>query len=370
MRLYEKLIKYSEKNTVPMHMPGHKRNPEFAMHNPYSFDITEIEGMDDLFKPEGVIKDLMLETAEFYETKKTYLLVNGSTSGNLTAIASCCEKCSDIITDDACHRSVDHAVDLLGLKRHIVARDRDEFGVPGKVDPTEIERQLSKLSDDKNKPSAVFITSPTYEGVVSDIASIAEITHRYDIPLIVDAAHGAHLTLASKTDNTSLVWPKPAGKQGADLVIESLHKTLPSLTQTALLHRYTDRVPDDRVAYYHDVFTTSSPSYVLMSSIDICMQWQQTKGVSAFSEYDQALSDIYAKFPESSDKQQKGYVDPSKIILAAGTYGKDGPDIAAKLRQNGIEPELIRDRYAVLLTSPADTRDHFTRLMEVLEQQF
>ncbi|MCR4605108.1 MAG: aminotransferase class I/II-fold pyridoxal phosphate-dependent enzyme [Eubacterium sp.] len=376
MRLYDKLIKYSGEDILPMHMPGHKRNRGFRMENPYSFDITEIRGMDDLFKPQGIIKDLMDDCADYYGTKKTYLLVNGSTSGNLSSIAATCDYGAHILTDDTCHRSVDHAVELLGLRRHLLKRnsydDEKNVQMPGQVNPNEVERLLKELSDKNEKPSAVFITSPTYEGVVSDIRGIADIVHAYDIPLIVDEAHGAHLTLAQKTcaekmsktsEKCKLDWPEPATKQGADLVIESLHKTLPSLTQTALLHRCSDRVSDEKLAHCHDIFTTSSPSYVLMSSIDICMEWQKTKGISTFDAYDCKLAEIYAECDLVGTKDR----DPSKIVLEAGKYGDLGDEIAGKLREKGCEPELVKDDYVVLMTSPADGEENLMRLKNILK---
>ena len=358
MGLYEKLEEYVATGMMPMHMPGHKRDERFVMKNPYEIDITEVRGMDDLHEPRGVIRELMDVCREFYGTKETYLLVNGSTSGNLTAIASCCPRGSRIFVDEVCHRSVAHAVDILGLEQVTIKRERygvalgdaDEVNknvardIPGSISAEDVRDALKRADEEGKLPSAVIVTSPTYEGVVSDIAEIAEVVHGYDIPLIVDEAHGAHLTLAKKAGELSLDWPAPAMDLGADLVIESLHKTLPSLTQTALLHRCSDIVSDEKLMYYHDVFVTSSPSYVLMSSIDRCMEWQMRDGEDEFRQYDGELARIHT--PKDRD--------PSKIILMS--EGISGSEIADELRAKKIEPELVKDSYAVLMTSPVDSR--------------
>ena len=259
MGLFESLNSYVERDIVPMHMPGHKRNPHFVMPNPYSIDITEVEGMDDLHYPTGVIREVLDRATDYYGTLDTYLLVNGSTSGNQIAIASSCERGDVILMDEICHRSVSNTVELLGLTTLRLRRHPLEYGsdARGPVRAVDVEDMLRLLLDAGRVPAAVVVTSPTYERVVSDIRAIADITHRYGAILIVDEAHGAHLTLAMKAragyekasggrkkisekpagkskkrrENETyyhLPWPTPAMRLGADLVVESLHKTLPS----------------------------------------------------------------------------------------------------------------------------------------------
>ena len=370
MSLYNTLQQYIARGLLPMHMPGHKRNPAFFMENPYAIDITEVEGMDDLHHPTGVIRELMERFRQFYETRGSYLLLNGSTSGNMIAIAASCRHGDVIVTDANAHRSVPHAVELLGLKSvRIVRPDLPGTArIPGPIRPEDVEDLFHHLAASGRTPSALVITSPTYEGVVSDIAAIADIVHHYGTILIVDAAHGAHLTLAARTAGLTLSWPKPATMLGADFVVESLHKTLPALTQTAVLHRMSDRVSDETVMNWHDTFITSSPSYVLMASIDQCLTWQERVGIRAFRAYDTKLKQIYEAAEKTRLRSDGTHTpgmhllptegrDPSKVVLLG-----DGPTIAGQLLGQRIEPERVEESHVILMTSPADLPESLKRL--------
>lgn len=371
MSLYEELIRYSKRDVVPMHMPGHKRNPGFSMTDPYSFDITEVEEMDDLHDPKGVIRELMDRAKMYYKTPDTYLSVGGSTACNQIAIASCSrdKTGSVIVTDEVCHRSVFHTAKLLGLTCEMIPRKRIQgTQIPDAIEPEELDACLHTLRKRGIHPSVVVVTSPTYEGVVSDIRTIAGIVHRYDSILLVDEAHGAHFTPAcgraagdTVNDNAPkrlLDWPVPAMRLGADLVTESLHKTLPSLTQTAVLHRCTDAVTDETVMEYHDIFITSSPSYVLMASIDQCIDWLIREGEECFAAYDERLARFYDIWDNKLFHGRKEY-DPSRIVLTG-----DGSGIAAKLRARGIEPELVKQDHVVLISTVADDEEALKKVGE------
>ena len=370
MGLYEQLLYYTRQRIVPMHMPGHKRNPAFNMVNPYSIDITEVEGMDDLHNPSGMILALMNRFREYYETKNTYLCLNGSTSANMIAIASACRHGDVIVTDANAHRSVTHAVELLGLKSVRIVRPgfEAESRIPGAIRPEDVREMFRHLASAGRPPAALVITSPTYEGVVSDIGAIADIVHPYGTVLIVDAAHGAHLTLAARTAGCTLDWPKPPTTMDADFVVESLHKTLPALTPAAVLHRCSDRIDDATVMYWHDVFITSSPSYVLMASMDQCMTWMEGPGIQAFRAYDDRLRQIYGAAKKTrvrSDGEHRSGMnllgpenrDPSKLVIVG-----DGERAATALRSSGIEPERVEKSHVILMTSPADTVENLERV--------
>ncbi|MBO6108168.1 MAG: aminotransferase class I/II-fold pyridoxal phosphate-dependent enzyme [Eubacterium sp.] len=368
MGLYESLQEYAMRGIIPMHMPGHKRNPRFNMVNPYAIDITEVQGMDDLHQPVGVIRELMNRCREFYGTKDTYLCLNGSTSANMIAIAASCKRGEVIVTDANAHRSVPNAVELLGLKSVRVVRPDLEGSprVPGPVRPEDVKELFHHLSRAGRTPAAIVITSPTYEGVVSDIQAIADVVHPYGAVMIVDSAHGAHLKLASKVSGLKLSWPVSAIDQDADFVIESMHKTLPALTQTSLLHRCSDRVSDADVMHMHDVFVTSSPSYVLMASMDQCMSYQEREGERAFRIFDDRLKKIYDAADKARSKSTRHDImtlldckgrDPSKLVI----YG-DGERAAALLRSNGVEPERVEESHTILMTSIADTPESLERV--------
>ena len=296
----EALEKYIEKGTYPWHMPGHKRQPIEAVQNVdnisksrenfwngvYAHDFTEAKDLDDMHEPEMFIADSIAEMKKVYGTFATYMLVNGSTSGLMTAIHATCHRGDVILAARNCHKAVYNAICMLELEPEYIVPDyvsmswpdgvgQNEVGaisngmsddgeddceisqmmapgdeddremsertdILGDISPDKLELALKELVADGRKPRAVIITSPTYEGVISDIRTIAGIVHRYGIYLIVDEAQGAHLNFMEGHET--------AMQQGADIVIESLHKTMPALTQTSLIHVMNPEL-DERLVF-------------------------------------------------------------------------------------------------------------------------
>ena len=360
MNLYETLQHHRDSDRYPMHMPGHKRNPEFVMDNPYELDITEVEGMDNLHHPTGVIGQLQETIASHCHAKESFVLVNGSTCGILAAISACCNQGDTIIMARNCHRSVYHGVYLLGLSPvYLIPEQDDSTGISLGILPEQIENALEKHPEAK----AVMITSPTYEGVMSDISDIAKKVHERKGCLIVDEAHGAHLAWGD-------FMPESAMEQGADLVIESLHKTLPALTQTAVLHRCSDRVSREKLCRYLDIYETSSPSYILMASVAQCVDWLEQKGKEAFLAYEKELE----KFRQQSKNWQvlslweNPMAEPSKLVICSGNReGFTGTDLANRLRLGyNIETEMAAAHYVIAMTSVADSLEGLERLMKAL----
>ena len=228
--LLERLTEYAGSDAYPFHMPGHKRR--------------EIDGFDNLHHAEGILKDAMDEAAAIYGTDRSWYLVNGSTCGILSAVFATTENGGKILTARNCHKAVYHAICLNRLEaEYLYPEEITEFGINGGIRAEDVRKALEKdamhcagnsgdVRGKITKIQAVLITSPTYEGVVSDIRAIADAAHEYGIPLIVDEAHGAHLEYADQCHS----FPKSALEYGADIVIQSLHKTLPCFTQTAILH--------------------------------------------------------------------------------------------------------------------------------------
>lgn len=367
--LYESLAAYLNGGPYPMHMPGHKRNPAFALPNPYSIDVTEVEGTDNLHHPLGIIRDFMEHLKGLYRTEETFLLVGGSTCGILSAVSACCRKGDTVLLDRNCHRSVYHAVCLLGLRPVYLLPDTDAAsGISAGVSPEEVAEKMNQVlcAAPGGKPGAVIITSPTYEGVVPDIGAIAELVHQQGIPLIVDEAHGAHLPWA---DAVVQGMPSSALRYGADVVIQSLHKTLPALTQTALLHLGTKRVSGEEIARWLDVYETSSPSYVLMASIGQCMNFLESQGEEAFREYGKRL----VKFYEEAEKWRLFSLwqcpdkDPSKLIIRTGRTGFTGPQLGKMLRDSyHIEVEMEASSYILGISSVADSEESLVHFADAI----
>jgi arginine/lysine/ornithine decarboxylase len=371
--MYKHLIEYTEKNRYALHMPGHKRNPEFQMANPYGIDMTEVDGMDNLHHPEEMIRDSMNRIKRRYKTEESYFLVGGSTCGILAAVSACCRKGSAVLVDRGCHRSVYHALYLLGLKPvYLLPEIEKKHGFSLGISVEEVQKKMSGCGQ---KISAAVLTSPTYEGIVSDVRAIAELLHKEEIPLIVDEAHGAHFPwMYGKVDGM----PESAVSQGADLVVQSVHKTLPALTQTALLHVCTRRVLPEKIEWYLNIYETSSPSYVLLASLDQCMNYLSHKGNEAFAHYGEMLADFRQR---ASDWQvlklwEYPLKEPSKLVISTGIERAGekaavltGPELADILRKKyGFEVEMEAATYILAMTSVADTRAGLMRFADALEE--
>ena len=230
--LYKKLAAYDKKNIYPFHMPGHKRK-KLNETLPYNIDITEITGFDNLHNPKGIIKDCMENMEKIYETENSYILINGSTCGLLAAIHGVTKREDSILIARNCHKAVYHGIELRNLKSYyIYPKINCDYHFFQQIDLKMLDETLKNHTQIKT----VLITSPSYEGVVLDVNEISKIVHKYGGTLIVDEAHGAHLPFFEKYCEKKDFLPKSAIYQGADIVIQSLHKTLTALTQTAVLH--------------------------------------------------------------------------------------------------------------------------------------
>lgn len=367
--LYDKLIKYREEDIYPMHMPGHKRNLELMdMVNPYSIDITEIDGFDNLHDAEEILFDNMEEAAQLYHAEHTHYLVNGSTSGLLVSIAACTKKGDTVLVARNCHKAVYHAIFLNELVPiYLYPEVDDDYGIHKGITPEQVKKELEENPDIK----MVLLTSPTYEGIVSDIREIASVVHSYNIPLIVDEAHGAHLGFSKD-------FPENSVTCGADLVIHSVHKTLPAFTQTALLHSNGSLVDYDRIKMYLQIYQTSSPSYVLMSGISNCIRIIKEQGRQLFEEYYQNLREFYQACnklkhlevyqPIKLQEEKRPFAfDPSKILIFTHHSSINGIELYEMLlNRYRIQCEMVSKNYVLAMTSLADTKEGFNRLLAAL----
>ena len=360
--LYDRLTAYGKGGAYPFHMPGHKRDGKrFCFQNPFSFDITEIDGFDDLHHPSGILRDAMERAASVYGSEKSYFLVNGSSGGILAAVSACVRQGGKLLTARNCHKSVYHGIFLRGLRPvYLCPPPVSGWGTAGAVPPSAVEAALSAEPDIE----AVLITSPTYEGICSDIKEIARICHERKIPLLVDGAHGAHLAYRGEDS----AFPPSALEQGADLVIESLHKTLPSLTQTAILHKRSGLIREDVLEWYLQVYQTSSPSYVLMASMDSCISYMAgPEGRADMERYERRLTELraFAGGLVHIRLLEGEHCDISKLVLKADRMG--GREFYDLLRtEYRLQPEMCTETYVILMTSPGDREEGFIRLKRAL----
>ncbi len=365
MGIYESLLENAESGIYPMHMPGHKRNEKFLkMVNPYTIDITEVDGFDDLHAPEEIILEAMEKGKNLYKSRQCFLLVNGSTCGILSAICACVPKGGKLIAARNCHKSVYNAIALTECESVFIMPETDpQNGICYGITAAQVEKALSENPD----ASAVVITSPTYEGVVSDIGKISKVTRKYGVPLIVDEAHGAHFGF-------SPLFPESAASKGADIVIQSLHKTLPSFTQSAVLHICTEFGGKFPVQRYLSIFQSSSPSYILMAGIDRCFDILQNDGTKLFELYENRLKKFYSSMEKLKvikilpEEYPKGFIrDMGKIVIDLSSSSLTGGEFSQLLlKKYKIQLEMASSCYAIAMTSICDTDEGFERLKEAL----
>lgn len=363
--LYEKLLKYSRTDYYPFHMPGHKRNLELmgleGCNLPYGLDITEIEGFDDLHHAKGIIKEAQIRAAELYNAQESDFLVNGSTSGILSAVFGCTSRGDKILVARNCHKSVYHAIFMNALKPvYLYPKYLEDLGLNGAIDVWEVEKLLNKHEDIK----AAIITSPTYDGVVSPVRAIAEALHKRGIPLIVDEAHGAHFGFHS-------YFPQNSNSLGADVVIHSLHKTLPALTQCALIHMNGAYANRNRIKEYLHMLQTSSPSYVLMSSMDLCMNYIMENGEKCFEDFSKLLEKTRNELKKLKHLKmiETGLFDKSKIVISVKDTVLTGRDLyRILLEKYHLQMEMAAGTYVIAMTSIGDTEDGMKRLIGALKE--
>ncbi len=316
--LYDKLAALAGSDLYPFHMPGHKRSRGMMDMPPVAdMDITEIDGFDNLHHACGIIAEAQQRAARVCGAGRTWFLVNGSTCGLLAAIFACTRRGGRILVARNCHKAVYNAIELNGLNPvYVYPRVHREYGIYEAVAPEQVRRLLEKYKDIQ----AVVVTSPTYEGVISDIKAIAGIAHEYQVPLIVDEAHGAHLGFSPEFETSAVAC-------GADLVIQSLHKTLPSMTQTALLHLCGPGVDAAKVQKYLSMFQSSSPSYVLMAGMDRCIGLLESQGGALFSAYAGRLARLRGALGERAALGESGTPDAIDAVGACDDRGAQACDV-------------------------------------------
>ena len=415
----EGLADYLAKDVAPWHMPGHKRkyNTNQALSLAYKMDVTEVPGTDDLHHPEDMILKSQKELARIYGTYASYYMVNGSTGGILAAVGAVVQHTFNpqIIIARNCHKSVYNAVQLFNLKPiYIEPQFIDEITHCPKMESEQksgaqstfgmgmeeknaphiyggiLPQQVKELVEENPDVVAVVITSPTYEGILSDVAGIKKVLEPYQIPLIVDEAHGAHLTFIDEL-------PRSAVDCGGDIVVQSLHKTLPALTQTAVLHA-NNPVYDEAVRKYLSVFMSSSPSYVMLCSMESAVACAEEIAQSerGFNDYVRALKEFRCKCENFSNLrlldmsllQADEKTAGSQAMMSVESQVLDGQDISRlviytcnehihltgqqlenELRNNyNIQVEMSGLDYVVLISTFADEEQDFDRLYEALKQ--
>lgn len=369
-RLYKELEAYGQSDFYPFHMPGHKRNPKSVDGEfPLERDITEIGGFDNLHHPDGIIKQAQEEAARLYGTRRCLFSVNGSTAALQAAISASVEKGGKILMARNCHKAVYNTLYLREIQPVYIYPHADpKLGINGGISSSRVERYLEEHQD----VEAVLITSPTYDGIVSDVKNIAHAAHKFGIPLIVDEAHGAHFIFSD-------YFPDSAVELGADIVVQSFHKTLPSMTQTAVLHVCSSLPDIEKLKRFMDIYQSSSPSYILMGSIDACVDKLSRDGSRMFEEFTKNLEAVRRRLseckhirlvtPEMLKSTEVYDFDRSKLLFSTVGTGLTGKTLHQILRTKfHIEMEMEAENYVLGIASVGDTREGFNRLVNAIEE--
>ena len=352
-------------NIVSFHVPGHKLGKIYdrlgysnILENIYKMDTTEILGTDNLHSPDGIIKKSQERAARVFKSKNTYYLINGSTCGIQGAIMSVCNPKDKIIVNRDCHQSVINTfilgdIEPVYIYPQIDTKTNILMGI-------KIEDAIKTINDNLDA-KAILLTYPTYYGKVYDLKTICDYAHSKGMIVIVDEAHGAHLGLSNRLPMTAL-------EQGADIVIQSTHKTLPSFTQSSMLHIQGERINQDRLTSILRMIESSSPSYMLMSSLELAVDIYEKKGEFLMEELLHNI-DIF-KNNINKNEHIKIYNDDdiTKIFISSKELGITGYELDEMLRINyNIQVELSNYNGVLLICTIGNDRADFEALEYALE---
>ncbi|WP_050613534.1 aminotransferase class I/II-fold pyridoxal phosphate-dependent enzyme, partial [Bacillus testis] len=346
--LYDALKRFADEKPVSFHVPGHKNGQVFLdKGNDYfgqilKLDGTELEGLDDLHEPEGVIKEAEELLSALYDSQQSFFLVNGSTVGNLAMVLGTCKAGDTVLVQRNCHKSIMNALELARVKPVFLSpRYNDEWGTAEEVEFTTVQSALDTYVDAK----ALILTYPTYYGIGEDLTETIHLAHEHGVQVLVDEAHGAHFIAGEPFMKSSLA-------MGADYVVQSAHKTLPAMTMGSYLHIGQNCRFPHNIKEYLQILQSSSPSYPIMASLDLARSFlgtltkedlDYTKScIEAFKKELSALEGIKLLQPA------RGSADLLKAVLQSdGTYS--GFTLQEELRKEHIYTELADIRNVLLV---------------------
>lgn len=368
MPIIEGLREYIDEGVTSFHMPGHKNNTKgfeelkWIQDNLYRIDNTEVSGLDDLHMPEEMILEAELNAARAFKSNKSYLLVNGSTSGIYSMLLGVTKPGDRIIVQRNCHRSVFTACLLGDLEAvYINPCILDDFNIAVSIRDEDVIRIMDENKDAK----ALVLTYPTYYGTCMDLEKITIEAHKRGILILVDEAHGAHSYFSPRL-------PKGAMECGVDAAVTSLHKTTPAMTQTALLN--IGDIKTEGIEFMLRVFQSTSPSYVFMASIDAARYIMEERGGELIDELLNNIAIFKEKISRmpfyevlGQEHMKKGNIfdiDPTKIVIKSLTGGIMLDEILRK--DYGLQVEMSDLNNLVALTSIGNTKESLERLYNAL----
>jgi len=368
---FDALLDYVDSGVIPFHTPGHMQGRgmdralrDFLGDNVLAIDLTQIRGLDDLLQPQEAIEEAQRLAAEAYGSEHSFFLINGSTSGNQIMMMTALDPGEKLAIPRNAHKSAMGGLIMSGAFPVWMAPEVDQaLHTDHTVTPATVRATLDAYPDIK----AVYIVSPTYYGVAADLESIAAIAHARDIPLLVDEAWGPHFHFHPAL-------PIDALEAGADLCINSTHKMLGSLSQTAMLHQQGERIKLDRLKAVVKLFLSTSPNLVLIASLDVARRQMATQGRALLSqtielanETRRRLNEIAGVFCFGEEQVGKPGVfdfDPTKITITVKALGYTGYEAEEILRRRyNVQCELADLFNCLALFTIGTTREAADRLV-------
>ena len=324
--------------------------------------LIEYEKSDGVPHAEGKIKDAQKFAATVCQADETHFLVNGSSGGILSAVYSATKQGGELIMARNCQKSVYDAAEMRELKTHYLYPEVLPEGISGEITVEMVEEAFEKYPDVKT----LIFTSPTCDGVVSDVKAIVKAAHTRGVTVIVDESYGAHFLKESG-------FPKSAIRCGADVVVQSTHKTLPALIQTALLQVNQDYKYKEKIRKYLAMFQTNNPSYVLMSSIDFAMHWYMDEGRETYKKYLADLKKLRTALKvklnhlEILEPENVFDYDISKLLISTRKSNISGEELHKKLlKKYHIQAEMVSAKYVLFMTSIADREEDYRKFLDAL----
>lgn len=374
--LFDALMEYVNRDTIPFHVPGHKKGvgmdkefKQFIGENPFKIDVTVFKLVDSLHHPTGPIKRAQQLAADAYGSDAAFFSIHGTSGAIQSMIMSVVNSGDKLIIPRNVHKSVTAGIILSGAIPVYMQPALDKrVGIAQGVTPETVEDTLKKHPDAK----AVLIINPTYYGVATDIKKISDIVHSYDIPLIVDEAHGPHLGF---NDNL----PMSAIEAGADMCAQSTHKIIGALTQCSLLHVCSERIDINRVHQVLSLLQTTSPSYILMASLDCARRqialWgkellDKSIELANYVRYEiNNIKGFYCFGEEIVGNEGVTALDPTKITINCRELGITGYDLDMILSNKYHIQMELSDLYNVLAVgSFGDTKEAMETLLHALKE--
>ena len=347
------LKRYEEEKNIRFHMPGHKGRAKFSefacMNEVVTYDVTEVMGTDNLHEPKEAILQAEQLLAKAYGANKSFLLVNGATCGILAAVGAAFESGDRVIVDENCHRSVYDALGLFGAIACIM-----KITFSGLADMTANDENIK----------GVIITRPDYYGNCLDISKISDLCREQNLILITDEAHGAHLKFAQ------LGYPVSAVEY-SDFTIQSAHKTIGALNQSAYLHLCNrGKAYEGKIRRMLSIFQTSSPSYLILASGDCARAFMQERGSELLEELRDNINWVSNEIEINTPfkVERKLGKTPDRLVINTGVAGLLGYDVERYLRSRSITLEMADSERIVCLCSVFDKREDFEKLADELKE--